>query len=57
VAPDVRSSAIQPPSATTTPLLRERKMARKNEAEFWLVTIVLVVILIGILVVLGRLAL
>ena len=32
-------------------------MARKNEAEFWLVTIVLVVILIGVLVVVGRIAL
>ena len=32
-------------------------MARKNGSEFWLLTIVLVVILIGVLVVVGRIAL
>ena len=31
-------------------------MARKNSSEFWLLTIVLVVILIGVLVIVGRLA-
>lgn len=30
-------------------------MARKNGPEFWLLTIVLVVILVGVLVMLGRL--
>jgi hypothetical protein len=39
------------------PAAAECKMARKNGPEFWLLTIVLVVILIGVLVVVGRLAL